>query len=221
MIHNESYEEFVAKFNKSGPKTKDDCYTPKKVYEFVRDYFVERFDISEKRIVRPFYPGGDYEKEDYTGAVVIDNPPFSILAKIVAFYQKQNIPFVMFCSLEGTTEKHGRLTYFKGGAITYENGAEVGTAFVTNIPSKYAIICDTNFIRGLKNAQEKVKKISKPKPYNEVSLARCPSKADLYILKDEITGAGSKSTYGTSYMVTDEAAKKFHEARGDLYEERN
>ena len=215
MRHNESYEEFVAKFNNSQPKTTDDCYTPKKVYEFVRDYFVERFDISEKRIVRPFYPGGDYENEDYTGAVVIDNPPFSILTKIVAFYQKRNIPFVMFCSFSGTTKKHGMLTYFKGCPITYENGAKVGTAFVTNIPSKYAIVCDTNLIRGLQNAQKKGKKISKSKSYNEVALTRCPLKADLYILKDEITGAGAKGTYGTSYMVTDEAAKRFHEARGD------
>ena len=152
MKHNESYEEFVAKFKNSQPKTTDDCYTPEKVYEFVRDYFVERFGISEKRIVRPFYPGGDYENEDYTGAVVIDNPPFSILTKIVAFYQKRNIPFVMFCSFSGTTKMHGMLTYFKGCPITYENGANVATAFVTNIPSKYAIICDTNLIREIGRA---------------------------------------------------------------------
>lgn len=41
-----------------------------------------------RTIVRPFWPGGDYEDFDYpTGCVVIDNPPFSILSKIVRFYE--------------------------------------------------------------------------------------------------------------------------------------
>lgn len=217
MSKSESYQDFVAKFDKLQPKTTDDCYTPEKVYDFVRDYFVERFDIREKRIVRPFYPGGDYEKEDYTGAVVIDNPPFSILSKIVDFYQKRNIPFIMFCSFAGTTKMHGMLTYFKGCEITYENGAKVMTSFVTNMPSKYAIVCDTKLIYGLKKVQEKVQEKVKKihhHHYNEVSLPRLP-KADLYILKDEITGAGTKGTYGVAYTVTDEAAKRFHEARGE------
>ena len=76
---------------------------------------------------------------------------------------------------------------------------------------------------GLSNAQGKVKKTIKKihkHHYNEVSLPRLP-KTDLYILKDEITGVGADNTYGSSYTVTDEAAKRFHEARGDLYEKRN
>lgn len=211
MKSNKTYEEFVSKFNKELPKTTDDCYTPEKIYNFIRDYFVEMFDLHEKRIVRPFYPGGDYEKEDYSGAVVIDNPPFSILAKIIAFYQEHNIPFIMFCNFTGTTKMHGMLTYFKGGSIEYENGAIVNTFFVTNMPSKYAIVCDPVLIEGLKNIQRKDVKIYKHN-YNVISLPRLPKK-ELYILKDEITGTAK--TYGMGYTVTDEAAKRFHEVKGD------
>lgn len=56
--------------------------------EKLNDYdgFVEKFKpkktTDDVPIVRPFYPGGDYENYDYPeGCVVVDNPPFSIFAK--------------------------------------------------------------------------------------------------------------------------------------------
>ena len=79
-----SYEEFVEKFKPK--KTTDDCYTPPGIYAVVRDWACKEYGIDPDKIVRPFYPGGDYEHYDYPeGAVVLDNPPFSILAKITAF----------------------------------------------------------------------------------------------------------------------------------------
>ena len=43
------------------------------------------------------YPGGDYKAFPYPdGAVVIDNPPFSILASICTFYLEHGIPFFLF-----------------------------------------------------------------------------------------------------------------------------
>lgn len=132
---NPEYDAFVAKFEPK--KTTDDCYTPPMVYEAVRDWACAEYGLDPARIVRPFYPGGDYERFDYgDGAVVLDNPPFSILVQIIRFYQKQNIPFFLF----GPT-----LTAFSSqmavdvchlicdAKITYENGAVVNTSFVTNL----------------------------------------------------------------------------------------
>ena len=54
------YESYVAKF-KDEPKTTDDTYTPKDVYEAVLQYVGEVYDMTGKQVLRPFYPGGDYE----------------------------------------------------------------------------------------------------------------------------------------------------------------
>lgn len=83
------YDAFVAKFNEANiPHTTDDCITPPRVYNAVLDYVVKRYDVDEHTpIVRPFFPGGDYKNYDYPDdCIVIDNPPFSTLAKIVSFY---------------------------------------------------------------------------------------------------------------------------------------
>ena len=88
----EDYEGFVEKFQHK--KTTDDCYTPPIIYDSVLAWVKEEIGVpSHLEIVRPFYPGGDYETVDYTGKVVIDNPPFSILSKIIKFYKERNIPF--------------------------------------------------------------------------------------------------------------------------------
>lgn len=64
--------------------TADDCYTPEPIYRCVLDWAVRRYHIgADTRIIRPFYPGGDYKREDYSGdCIVVDNPPFSILPSI-------------------------------------------------------------------------------------------------------------------------------------------
>ena len=90
------YEGFVEKFKPK--KTTDDCYTPPEVMEVVNAYVERRWGIDRSRFVRPFYPGGDYEHFDYSAdAVVVDNPPFSILGKIKRFYLAHDIPFFLFC----------------------------------------------------------------------------------------------------------------------------
>lgn len=71
----EEYQGFIDKFKPK--KTTDDCYTPKPVYDAVRDWVVARYGLEGRPIVRPFYPGGDYAAMQYpTGCVVIDNPRF-------------------------------------------------------------------------------------------------------------------------------------------------
>ncbi len=58
------------------------------MYDVVLKHVRETYNIADDvPIVRPFYPGGDYENYDYPeGCVVVDNPPFSIFAKILDFY---------------------------------------------------------------------------------------------------------------------------------------
>ena len=135
MAAGESYEEFVEKFKPK--KTTDDCYTPPSVYAVIRDWACKEYGIAPAKIVRPFYPGGDYERFDYPdGAVVLDNPPFSILSRICTFYIDHGIPFFLFAP---------SLTAFSGRAnnmrmnhvicdcnIEYDNGAIVKTSFVTS-----------------------------------------------------------------------------------------
>ena len=127
------YEGFVEKFKPK--KTTDDCYTPPVVYEAVKAWACRRYGIDPDKTVRPFWPGGDYESFDYpAGAVVLDNPPFSCLAKIVRFYQERKIPFFLFAP--GLTAlgfaRHGAGIVFAETRITYENGAKVNTAFITS-----------------------------------------------------------------------------------------
>jgi len=64
---NDEYNDFVEKFEPK--KTTDDCYTPDNVYEAVLNWVVNEFDIDRSKVVRPFYPGGDYQSENYAGGV--------------------------------------------------------------------------------------------------------------------------------------------------------
>lgn len=90
------YDGFVDKFKPK--KTSDDCYTPPEVYDVVLQHVRDTYGIDESAsIVRPFYPGGDYEHYDYPeGCVVVDNLPFSIFSKILDYYQPRNIRFFLF-----------------------------------------------------------------------------------------------------------------------------
>lgn len=135
-MKNETYEEFVEKFKPK--KTTDDCYTPPDIYEIIMEYAVEKNGWQGRPVVRPFYPGGDFENFEYpTNCVVIDNPPFSILSKIVNWYNEKGIDYFLFAPA---------LTLFSVSApchiaadcrIIYENGANVNTGFVS---SKEALI---------------------------------------------------------------------------------
>jgi hypothetical protein len=135
MAFGESYEEFVEKFKPK--KTTDDCYTPPSVYAIIRDWACNEYGIDPAKIVRPFYPGGDYERFDYPeGAVVLDNPPFSILSRICGFYLDRGISFFLFApsltAFSGRTNTMRMNHIICDCQIEYENGAIVKTSFVTS-----------------------------------------------------------------------------------------
>ena len=127
------YDDFVEKFKPK--KTTDDCYTPPEVFEAVKRWAVKRYGLEGREIVRPFFPGGDYERAEYQpGCVVIDNPPFSILARIERWYLHAGIPFFLFAPGLSIFRAEPALHYvICDMAIRYENGAEVPTSFVTNL----------------------------------------------------------------------------------------
>ena len=127
------YDGFVAKF---APKlTTDDCYTPPQAYDAIVEWACHEYSFDRSAIVRPFYPGGDFENFYYPdGCVVVDNPPFSILSNIVKFYLAKGIRFFLFC--QGTTALQAKgevCAICVGAQLTYDNGAKVSTSFLTNL----------------------------------------------------------------------------------------
>lgn len=166
MAHVETYEEFVAKFNKENPKTTDDCYTPREIYEVVLDWAKEHLNIGDRPVVRPFYPGGNFEAYDYPeNCVVVDNPPFSIFAKILKWYNERGIDFFLFApSL--TSIREGVTFVSVDAEIIYENGALVNTAFVTNMMGN--LLCIT--------APELNEKINEANRKRRLSLGWIPQK---------------------------------------------
>ena len=96
-MQGETYEEFVEKFKPK--KTTDDCYTPPYIYDAVQRWAINEYRLDGRPILRPFYPGGDYEHFEYQkNGVVIDNPPFSILSKIITFYIEKKYRLFSICS---------------------------------------------------------------------------------------------------------------------------
>lgn len=128
-----NYDEWISHFTEN-PKTTDECWTPPDVYEAVLDFVRSRFDCSGREIVRPFFPGGDYENTEYPeGCVVVDNPPFSLFKRITKFYEERKIPFFIFGNGFTIGSADSKIV-FTGAEITYENGAKVPTEFATNLP---------------------------------------------------------------------------------------
>jgi hypothetical protein len=130
---NEEYNEFLDKFDPK--KTTDDCYTPDLVYDAVVEWVVEEYGVKQEDFVRPFYPGGDYQAFKYKdNAIVVDNPPFSILAEILNFYDERKIKFFLFApALTLFSSSSSSCAIAVGVGIVYENNANVSTSFLTNL----------------------------------------------------------------------------------------
>ena len=159
----EEYQAFLAKFE--AKKTTDDCYTPDNIYDVVKNWCVVRYGLKGKKIIRPFYPGGDYQKEDYSGdCVVLDNPPFSIISEICAWYSDNGIKYFLFApELTFLGINGGKENYVAAAnGIIYENGAIVRTGFVTNMgdskiisaPDLHDVIEAQNKINAQKNRKQ-------------------------------------------------------------------
>lgn len=160
-MKSKSYEEFVEKFKPK--KTTDDCFTPPIVYDVVKDWACEEYNINPETIVRPFWPGGDYMNFDYPeGCVVLDNPPFSILAKICEFYIDKEIPFFLFApTLTALSAKKVCMKtnhIICDANVEYENGAAVNTSFITSYGGDIVIQTAPKLSEALNNAVETLRK---------------------------------------------------------------
>ena len=156
------YEGFVDKFKDK--KTTDDCYTPKEVMGIIIEYVNEKYPLKDMQIIRPFFPGGDFESIDYpSNAAVIDNPPFSIITKICKYYIERGIKFFLFCPHLTAFGSNIDATHIIASAdITYENGAKIKTAFVSNMFGDVKIIGDAELHKKFKELQE-INKANLPK----------------------------------------------------------
>lgn len=153
VARGETYEQFVEKFKPK--KTTDDCFTPEPVYEAVANWACERYGVQREQMVRPFWPGRDYQADDYSpDCVVCDNPPFSIYAQILQWFSERGISFFLFApTLTLFSCPKASVCYIPCGVtVTYENGAQVNTSFATNLdrarlrtaPTLYRTVKDAN-----------------------------------------------------------------------------
>lgn len=192
----EDYDGFVEKFKpKKTKKTTDDCFTPPEIMEVVNGYVADRWGLDPSTFVRPFWPGGDYESFDYPeGCVVVDNPPFSCLAKIQEFYLGRGIRFFLFApSLTCLSGKRCMEVdhIVCGSNVTYENGAVVQTGFVTNLDAEYVLEVDPALGKAINDA-------------NSARLAKVKKTVPKYVYPDAVlTTAHAKwlASHGTPFRV--------------------
>jgi len=191
---NEEYQAFLEKFKNK--KTTDDCYTPAVVYEAVANWVSETYRIDRKHFERPFYPGGDYQNADYPkGCVVVDNPPFSILAEILQFYSKKGIKFFLFAptltlfSSSSSSSSTALPVYVQ---VTYENGANVATSFLTNLePRNIRLRSAPTLWKAVHDANEENLRVQ----HRELPKYSYPD----YIITS--TRVGQYSRYGIDFVV--------------------
>lgn len=222
----EDYEGFVKKFE--AKKTTDDCYAPPTIYEIVKDWAVKRFGLNGVRIIRPFKPGGDFVNEDYSGdCVVIDNPPFSIMKKICDYYNARGIRFFLFCP--ALTSIYIGCTFVAVNAkITYENGANVNTCFVTNLASDLIAMTAPDLSKSLnvennRLAKQGKKVVSKlvfpPRVLRAFDLQRLAANGVHYEVRALEGAVRSKvcdyDSFGNSVLLSGEATEKRIKAEED------
>jgi len=158
------YESFVAKFQNK-EKTTDDTYTPPDIYDAVLNYVRSIYSMEGKEVLRPFYPGGDYEHAEYPeDGVVIDNPPFSMFTKICKFYSERRIPFFLFGP--GLTI-FSCLKYCSAvvvaSQIRFHNGAVVKCNFATNLLGDVLVTISPELSEAIAACPSQNQKVNLPK----------------------------------------------------------
>ena len=163
------YDAYVAKFKKgSNRKTTDETYTPEDVYNCVVDYVDTIYPLEGHVVVRPFYPGGDYQAYNYPpNGVVIDNPPFSILSKIVRYYIGRGIPFFLFANsiTSSSIARFGATVFHISRYIRFVNGAKINVCFVSNLTPQWAVVCASSLSRSISSQPSQQLKYKGVKKY--------------------------------------------------------
>lgn len=231
----QDYEEFVEKFKPK--KTTDDCYTPKAVYDIVLDYVNGITPLDGRKIVRPFWPGGDFTECDYPeGCIVIDNPPFSIYSKIVRYFLERDIAFFLFAPALTQRVANADVCYVAANAaVTYENVAVVPTSFTTNIIEDYRLMTAPKLTEDLQKASKthaKVQHTVYEYPDNLINIAvfskLIKRGIEFSVRKDECAEVtnidalrrNKKSLFGGGFLLAERAAAELAAAERDSARER-
>ncbi len=167
------YEGYLARMkarSEDAPKTTDDTFTPAPVYAAVLDWLAARAGIEGRRIVRPFYPGGDFEAFPYAeGDVVVDNPPFSLLSRVVSFYRTRGIDFFLFAQgltcLNALKQGDGLCAVVTGVSPTFENGARISVGFLTSLFPGTRVVVSPSLAAALQRADTPAAPSKKPAQY--------------------------------------------------------
>ena len=222
------YGQFTDKYKTK--LTTDDCYTPELVYNAVRDWTVKEYNIGSRTIVRPFWPGGDFETFDYPqNCVVIDNPPFSLYDKIISFYLENKIDFMLFGPSLTLFKKYDACYIVTNEVVTYANGAKVNTSFVTSLDEVYRIRTCRSLKDEIAKAEnlQKVKKADLPiikYPENIVTSAILgkTARVDFNVKKSDCAWCpkiNGERLFGGGYLLNDRAAADRAAARLTLTKE--
>ncbi len=234
----EEYDAFLEKFKPK--RTTDDCFTPDNIYDAVADWVSEEYGVERGKMLRPFYPGGDYEHAEYPdGYVVVDNPPFSIVTKIVRFYIEHDVKFFLFAPgltlLSGNT---GCCAVCVDARIRYANGATIPTSFLTNLekslvrsaPKLQAAIDKAN----RENIQKHKKSVTQYEMPRELLTAARIQKLSKYgvdfkVKREEgfftraldMQRRMKKSVFGAGYIVSSAASERLFAAERAAAERKN
>lgn len=238
LSEDDDYAAFVEKFKQK--KTTDDCYTPDVVYNAVADWVASEYGLSRENFVRPFYPNGDYQREKYKSTdVVVDNPPFSIMSEIVRFYVENGIRFFLFAPhltlFNGASSEISALIC--GVSVTYENGAQVSTSFLTNLephevrfrsaPELYkaVMVADGEYRNGIK---KQLPKYVYPKhvimsttiaPFSRLGIDFVALRSETAIVRElDCQKESGAAIYSAGYLISDRLANEREKAEREKAE---
>ena len=227
LSEDEDYAAFVEKFEQK--KTTDDCYTPDVVYDAVANWVASEYGVKRENFVRPFYPNGDYQREKYKSTdIVVDNPPFSIISEIIRFYKSNGIRFFLFAPhltlFGGASSEVSALVV--GASITYENGANVNTSFITNLeqhavrfrsaPTLYRAVKSAND-EFLKTITKQLPKYTYPKhvvmsttiaPFSRLGIDFVGYRSETAMVRELDSQKDSGACiFGSGYLISDRLVK--------------
>ena len=231
---NDEYNEFLDKFE--AKKTTDDCYTPDIVYDAIADWVSKEYGKDREAFVRPFYPGGDYQKYKYPpGCVVVDNPPFSILAEILKYYSEKRIDFFLFAP-NLTLFSSSSCALCVGASVTYENGANVNTSFLTSLedglrlrsaPDLYQAVYEANK-ENLKAQKKELPKYAycdyvitstRCDQFSKLGIDfRVPISESVHIRELDAQKESGKAIYGSAYLLSERMKEEKEKAEREKAE---
>ncbi len=185
--------------------------------------------LGGRTVVRPFWPGGDFEHYDYPkDCVVIDNPPFSIISKVAKFYEERGIDYFLFAphlTCFSTTAARSHICI--GVTVTYANGAKVGTSFISSkgptirsAPDLYRLVDEANAANIKAQKGPALPVYSYPDNVMTANAVALMSKYGIEYSEDigvfiramDAQRKVGETIFGSGYIVPQEAARKAQEA---------